>query len=165
MAKRIPKNTSAYRRRFVETARKLERTKPWIAAQLGITTRGVSQIARYPSVTKKATNASSKNKRVERIVSKGVGYTKAPMSEIAKRAGVSERHVRRIKHKLGVKRKYPLKTGSEKERGKYLSKEKVAEIKKLRREQELSEEALGELFGVSQPAIHYILGKDKKKKT
>ncbi len=165
MTKRIVRKGPAHRKRFAQTAFKLGKKKPWIASQLGLSERGVSQLLRHPSATKKATAARAKAIRAERIVSKGIGYTNASMAEIAERAGISERQVRRIVSKFGIERKYKLKTGPKGKRGKRLSEEQIKEIIRLRTEKNMSQEKIAERFNVSQPAINYILEKGRKNKT
>ena len=94
----------------------------------------------------------------KRFVAKAIGYTKASEAQIAEKLGISERHVRRLIKEQGIERKYKLKTGVKKgATWKSLTKKQKVEIKRLNAKENLSEEKIAEKFGVSQPAIHYIL--------
>ena len=127
-------------------------------------TRSNKQVTSTPK-RKKAVPITENAKRLakvagyrKRFVAKAFGYTRASEAQIAEKLGISERHVRRIIKEQGIKRKYKLKTGTKKgTTWKSLTKKQKAEVKRLNTKENLSEEKIAEKFGVSQPAIHYIL--------
>ena len=91
----------------------------------------------------------------KRFVAKAIGYTKATQEQIGARIGISTRYVRRIAKKMGVKRKYRVKTGPKGRFRKLLPLE-LAAIRRLKAKG-CSAHEIARRLGVSEPAIHYAL--------
>lgn len=168
MPRKIRSEKILYRRRFVAKAIGYTRaTEKQIGARLGITESGVSRIAKKQGVKRKYPLKTGRKGRFQRrsgkildsrrFVAKAIGYTTATQEQIAERLGITERRVRRIANQVGAVRKYPLKKGPKGPTPRRLTADEKKRIRELRKEKGLSEQKLAILFGVSQPAIHYVL--------
>lgn len=104
----------------------------------------------------------SKPKHTRRFVSKALGYTKATEAQIAARVGITERQVRRIAKRDGIKRKYPLQTGpkfgSKKPRIMPEQRERIVFLGGLG----ISQEKIAKEVNATQPAVHYVLKRGGK---
>jgi len=168
MPRKTRSETILYRQRFVAKAIGYTKaTEKQIAARLGITESGISRSAKKQGVKRKYPlrtgpkgqfqRRPGKTLNRRRFVAKAIGYTKATEKQIAARLDISERQVSRIANKVGAVRKYPPKRGPKGlHRRRPLTADEKNRIRELRKEG-WSEQKLADLFGRTQPAIHYVL--------
>ena len=143
---------AAFRRMAVKRDIKAKGPRKDIAQALGISLSRVYSIAQSPYM-------ESKPERTRRFVSKALYYTKATKAQIAARAGITARHMRKIAKRDGIKRKYPLKTGPKLGSKKPRITQQQLERIVLLGGQGVSQRKIAKDVNVTQPEVSQVLKK------